>query len=254
MKKLIYWMLLIPILAVSQSNESYVVIENSMITANPAKIKEFEVGIAKHNKKFHATGAYGANVFLISNGVNSGKYIWSMGPLPWGDFDKRPENKEHEEDWNVNVLPYTMAEGETTYWKFEVKHSHFPKDFTLKKLVVDVYDIKRFDRSKALKLLEQVHKVMVEKMPTETFGIYTNEFSNSLDGKDLAYVSFFDKSSWLGEDNDFPKKYEAVFGEGSFAHFLKDWEEVSLGSRTELWDLRSDLSGLNVNVKAIDKQ
>lgn len=247
-------MLLIPILAVSQNNEGYAVVENSMITANPAKIKEFEAGIAKHNKKFHAIGAYGARVYYINNGINTGKYIWSMGPLPWADFDKRPENKEHDDDWNANVLPYIMAEGETTYWKFEAKHSHFPKDFTLKKLVVDVYDIKRFDRSKALKLLEQVHKVMVEKMPTETFGIYTNEFSNTFDGKDLAYVSFFDKSSWLGEDNDFPKKYDAVFGEGSFAHFLKDWEEVSLGSQTELWNLRPDLSGLNAEVKATDRK
>ncbi|PKP40154.1 MAG: hypothetical protein CVT96_10200 [Bacteroidetes bacterium HGW-Bacteroidetes-13] len=247
-------MLLIPILAVSQSNESYAVVENSMITANPAKIKEFEAGIAKHNKKFHAIGAYGARVYYINNGINTGKYIWSMGPLPWSDFDKRPENKEHDDDWNANVLPYIMAEGETTYWKFEAKHSHFPKDFALKKLVVDVYDIKRFDRSKALKLLEQVHKVMVEKMPTETFAIYTNEFSNTFDGKDLAYVSFFDKSSWLGEDNDFPKKYDAVFGEGSFAHFLKDWEEVSLGSQTELWNLRPDLSGLNAEVKATDRK
>lgn len=247
-------MLLIPILAVSQNNEGYAVVENSMITANPAKIKEFEAGIAKHNKKFHAIGAYGARVYYINNGINTGKYIWSMGPLPWSDFDKRPENKEHDDDWNANVLPYIMAEGETTYWKFESKLSHFPKDFAIKKLVVDVYDIKRFDRSKALKLLEQVHKVMVEKMPTETFGIYTNEFSNTFDGKDLAYVSFFDKSSWLGEDNDFPKKYDAVFGDGSFAHFLKDWEEVSLGSQTELWNLRPDLSGLDANVKASNRQ
>jgi len=40
MKKLIYWMLLIPMLAVSQNKESFAVLENSKIEAQHSKIKE----------------------------------------------------------------------------------------------------------------------------------------------------------------------------------------------------------------------
>jgi len=40
MKKIIYWMLLIPMLAVSQNKESFAVLENSKIEAQHSKIKE----------------------------------------------------------------------------------------------------------------------------------------------------------------------------------------------------------------------
>lgn len=254
MKRVFFLALLIPTLAMAQSNSEYVVFENSMITANPAKVKQFEEGMAAHNKKYHAQGMYGARVYWISNGTNVGKYIWAMGPLPWSAFDNRPELKGHDEDWNKNIAPYMMAEGDQTYWKFEVNLSNFPKDFNVSKLHIDMYDIKRFQTQKVLKMMEKIKKVMKTKYPDDTYGMYTNELPSTKDGRDLAFISFYEKSSWMGEDNKFSESYDEVHGEGSFSYFLKDWGEVTNGSQSEIWIYREDLSGLGTEVKAATRQ
>ena len=92
MKKLMYWLFLIPFMALAQnpqqSNPQYTVFENAILTPQPDKVQQFEEGMAAHNKKFHASEPYGARVYYISNGPNVGKYMWAMGPLPWSAMDK----------------------------------------------------------------------------------------------------------------------------------------------------------------------
>ncbi len=254
MKKLGFLLMLIPALMLSQENKEYAVFENGLITANPTKIKQFEAGIAAHNKKYHAQGIYGARMYSISNGPNVGKYIWAMGPLPWSAFDNRPALKGHDDDWNSNVAPYMLADGDQTYWKFEADLSNFPNDFKVNKLLVDMYDIKRFQNGKVKKLLKKVEKVMKSKYPETTYGMYMNELPSTKDGRDLAMVWFFEKSAWMGNDPKFAKNYEEVHGDGSFTHFLDDWLEVTNGSESEIWVYRQDLSGLGPEVNAASRK
>ncbi|WP_411031894.1 hypothetical protein [Spongiimicrobium sp. 3-5] len=254
MKNVFYLMLLVPVIAISQTATEYAVFENGMITAHPAKITEFEAGMAAHNKKYHAESPYGARVYWISNGSNVGSYMWVMGPLPWSALDNRPAQEGHDADWNTNVLPYMMPEGNQTYWKFEAALSHFPKDFNIAKLHINMFDIKRFQRQKALELVKKIQRVMVEKLPEDTYGIYTNELPSTKEGRDMVFVSFFDKFSWMGEDIEFPKKFNEVHGEGAFADFLKEWGEVTHGGEQELWIFREDLSGLSGAVQAASRE
>ncbi|NNC69450.1 MAG: hypothetical protein HKN90_01350 [Flavobacteriaceae bacterium] len=256
MKRILYLFLCIPLLALTQSPSEYAILENGLINANPAKIKEFETNVAAHNKKYHTDAVYGARVYWISNGKNIGKYMWVMGPLPWSALDSRPAQEGHDEDWNTNVLPYVMAEGgDQTYWRFRAELSNFPKDFVLKNVLVDMYDTKRFKDGEVMALMKKIQKVMTAKYPNETYGIYTNELASMTDGRDLAYVSFFDKSAWMGEDSKFAEKYNEVHGEGSFAKFLEDWEAVSHGKHSsEIWVFREDLSGLSGTVSAVERQ
>ena len=254
MKNLILCLFLLPLLAISQSNSEYMIFENGLIKPNPKDIQKFEAGMAAHNKKYHGDGPFGARVYTISNGTNVGGYMWVMGPLPWSAMDNRPAQQGHDEDWNKNVMPYILPDGDQTYWKFESDLSNFPKDFNIKNLLVDVYDVKRFQGKKAMDLLKKVKKVMVEKYPDEPYGIYTNEFSSTKEGKDIAFVSFFDKSAWLGEDMEFAKKYNEVYGDDSFSAFLRDWGEATNGSQTEVWVYRPDLSGISGSVKAASRQ
>lgn len=247
-------MLLIPFLAVSQDSNEYMVFENGLLSPQLDKISEFESGLAAHNKKYHNEGQYGARVYWVGNGPNTGKYLWVMGPLPWSAFDNRPEKEGHDEDWNNNVLKYMLPETDQTYFKFESGLSNFPKDFTLNKLLVDYYDIKPFQNAKAMALLEKIKKVMTEKFPEGTYGIYSNEMPNSKDGNDISFISFFEKSAWLGEDRKFAEKYNEVHGAGSFETFLKDWENVTQGNYTELWHFRPELSGLSGEIKVAERQ
>lgn len=246
-------MLLLPFMMVAQTNES-LVIENVMLTVNPEKIAEFEAGIATHNKKFHADGPYGARVYNVLNGKNAGKYMLIMGPLPWSAMDARPSTQAHTDDNNKNINKYLESEVEVNYMKMHPELSNFSKDFEINKVSVFMIDVKRFKQPDFMeKVIKKVVKVYKEKMPEQLYGIYTNEMNNT-DGMDFGWVDFFDNSSWLGKDDKFPQYFEEVHGAGTFSGFLADVEATTHSDRTEIWQLRKDLSGSSASVKAVTRQ
>lgn len=249
-------MFLVPIMALAQSENEYMIFETANLTPNPTQIAQFEKGLAAHNKKFHGDGPYGARIYWVSSGPNTGSYHWSMGPLPWSALDGRPGEKEgHDTDWDTNVLAYvTPGSGATSYWKHEADLSRFSQDFTIKNMLVDYYDITRGKGEEAMALVEKIGKVYAEKLPDETYGIYSNQLGSTKEGRDLAVISFFDKSAWMGQDNGFPALYDEVHGEGGFEKFLKEWYAVTEGGESELWLLRPDLSGISAEVKVADRQ
>ena len=253
MKKLMFTLLLLPILAIAQTNEA-LVIENVMLTVNSENIEEFEAGIATHNKKFHADGPYGARVYTILNGKNAGKYMLVMGPLPWSAMDDRPHSKEHTDDNAKNINKYLTPDVEVNYMKMHPELSNFSKDFEIKKVSVFMLDVKRFKQKDFIeKVIKKVSKVYKEKMPDQLFGVYSNEMNN-MDGMDFAWVDFFENSSWLGKEDKLPQYFEEVHGAGSFAKFIADVEATTDGEHTEIWELRNDLSGSSAQVKAATRQ
>ncbi len=258
MKKLMYWLFLIPLMVMAQNSEQssqpYAVFENAILTPQPDKVQQFEQGLAAHNKNFHASEPYGARVYYISNGPNVGKYMWTMGPLPWGAMDERPADKAHDDDWTNNVVKYMTADSDQSYWKFNTQLSNFPKDFKVNKLLVDMYDVKRFKDEGVMAAVEKVTKVMKEKFPDMTYGVYTNEMPSTKDGRDLSMVFFFDDMAWLGEDPKFVQAYEEMYGQESWKDFMKEWGETTDGKRSEIWIYDPDLSGLGADVKAMERQ
>ncbi len=254
MKRVLYILVLLPLMLVSQAAQEGLVLENVMLTVNPEKIVEFEAGIAAHNKKFHAEGPYGARVYNILNGKNAGKYMLIMGPLPWSAMDDRPATKEHTDDNNKNINQYLESEVEVNYMKMNPELSNFSRDFEINKVSVFMIDIKRFKEMEFMeKVVKKVVKMYKEKMPEQIFGIYTNEMNN-MDGMDFGFVNFFDSMSWMGEEDTFPKYFEEVHGAGSMLQLLKDLEATTDGDRGEIWTLRKDLSGPNAKVAAATRQ
>lgn len=246
-------MFLLPIMMMAQTNEG-LIIENVMLTVNPEKITEFEAGIAAHNKKFHADGPYGARVYNVLNGKNSGKYMLIMGPLPWSAIDARPSGQDHVDDNNSNVNKHITSEVEVNYMKMHPELSNFSKDFEIDKVSVFMIDVKRFKEQDFMeKVINKVVKVYKEKMPDQLYGVYSNEMNN-MDGMDFGWVEFFDNSSWLGKEDKFMQDFEEVHGAGSFAKFMADVEATTDGDRTEIWQLRKDLSGSSASVKALTGQ
>jgi len=254
MKRVLYILVLLPLLVVSQAAQEGLVLENVMLTVNPEKIMEFEAGIAAHNKKFHSDGPYGARVYSILNGKNASKYMLIMGPLPWSAMDGRPSSKEHTDDNNKNINQYLESEVDVNYMKMHPDLSNFSKDFEINKVSVFMIDIKRFKQMDFMeKVVKKVVKVYKEKMPDQIYGVYTNEI-NTMDGLDFGWVDFFDSSSWLGKEDKFMQYFEEVHGAGSFVKFLGDVEATTDGDRKEIWTLRKDLSGSSAVVKAVNRQ
>lgn len=258
MKKVVYWLFLIPLMVLAQNpeqnNQQYVVFENAILTPQPDKITKFEEGIAAHNKRFHASDPYGARVYYISSGPNVGKYMWVMGPLPWSAMDERPEDKAHDDDWVNNVVQYITTDSDQSYWRFHNQLSNFPKDFKVDKLLLDTYDVKRFKNEGVMASMEKVARVMKEKLPDMTYGVYTNEMPSTKDGRDLSMVFFFDDMAWMGQESKFVKAYEELYGANSWEAFMKEWGETTDGMQSELWIFEPELSGLPADVQAMERR
>ncbi len=254
MKNTFFTLLLFSICIQAQNQYTYTVFENGLLTANPSRITEFEAGLAAHNKKYHSNGLHGARVYWISSGPNIGRYMWVKGPLPWSDVDQGPAGGDHDADWNTNVIPNMLIEGEQDYWRFRPELSHFPEDFDLKNLLVSYVDLKRFRHTEFIdKVVKKIQKVYMQEYPDHTYGVYTNEMANNR-GKDFVWIDFFPATAWLGQPDTFPIKFETVHGDGSFIKFLSDVEETSEGEVEELWIFREDLSGLSGRVAAAARQ
>ncbi|WP_420602208.1 hypothetical protein [Flagellimonas sp.] len=250
MKRLIFILFLVPCVLLAQENQQVPMFMNVMLTAHPAKISEFEAGLAAHNKKYHAEGAASVSVFWVASGKNSGKYIWSNGPTTWAAMDEvNNPDPAHSADWNTNVAPYAMAEMETTFWKNDPTHSNFTKDFKLKNLSIFMLDIKRFKQQQFMAALDKVYEVFKAKDSDRQWGVYFNELNN-MDGQDMVWVDFFDKSAWMGREDKFPQWFEEVHGAGTFMAFLTDFENSTNGDNQELWIFREDLSGSSGDVQA----
>jgi len=257
MKKVVLSVVLfVPLMILSQTPE--MVFSQVMLTPKADKIADFEAGLAAHNKKYHATEATQANVYWIANGKNSGKYIWSAGPMPWTAMDtEHPDKTSHDGDWNKNVALYTKGNEEAFMFRADFANSNFSKDFTQKNLTVFMIDIKRFKNMQFMEGLKKVLKVYAEKMPERQFGVYHNAMPVNDDRKfqrDFGWVDFFDSMGRFDEGDMFPQYFEEVHGAGSFLAFLAEFEDTTNGDMTELWNFRADLSGTDGKVSAIERQ
>lgn len=255
MKTLLFWIFLIPILAISQENKQennakeYLVVGTVVMAPQPDKVQEFKDGIKAHNQQFHAEGAWGVRIYNVLNGPNAEKYMAVMGPFHWSDMDREMADSDaHEKDWNTNVVPYMVPDNNFTFWRFHDDLSNFPDNFAINKLEIVTYDIKRMEGEKTMELLKDITSVMKEKYPELPFGVYTNEFPATKEGTDMGIVYFFDDFKWLSEDPEFSKKYEEVKGQGSFKQLLENWKKVTEGARTEVWIYNQGLSGIGSQV------
>ncbi len=253
MKKIFILLLLAPLGLLAQENAGYPVFTNIILTANPAEISEFEAALKEHNARFHAEGEQGARVYWIMNGTNADKYVWTMGPHTWATMDEMELGGDHGAHWTNEVLAHTLGNSTTHVWRFYPEHSNFSKDFDLKYLNVFIVDMARFENERFMSIIERVKKVYQEKMSDIQYGIYFNTMPGN-DGMDFAWVDFFDKMAWLGQDDMFMKNFEEVHGAGSFARFLEDVAVATEGQMTEVWMYREDLSGLGPQVMAVQRQ
>lgn len=253
MKKLIYLLLLCPLLVVSQPGTE-LIFEIGTLTVSPANVKQVEAAMGAHNKKYHASGASGVRVYVVQTGSEAGSYKWVMGPAPWSSLDNRPQDEAHNTDWQDNVARHLGESGNTEYIRFDPKLSRFPKDFNADKLFIRYIDVARGKMKEVNEILKQIHRVYAEKIPGETFGIYYNEIPSTSSGRDITVTSFFNSYSWMAQDDNFDAKYDEIFGKGKAAKMWTAWQAATVGMESEIWEYREDLSGLPPMIKVAERQ
>ncbi len=246
------FLLCIPFTGFSQTPD--LIFEIETFRADFDDIDQLEAALGSHNKKFHPAGPHGVRVYQVVSGANSGNYKWLMGPTPWSALDSRPDDDVHNNDWKNNVAS-KMDEGHTTdYIRFDPTRSRFPADFNVNKLYVRTIDVAKGKMDMAKGLLDKCRRVYAEKIPNQAYGVYFNELGSTTAANDILFVYFFDKWSWMGEDDGFDAKYEELFGKGSAAQYWNDWREATLAIETELWEYNEKLSGMPAAVKVAERQ
>ena len=116
MRKYFFILLLTPLLGIGQTKT---VLTSNRIFAKNDKVVEFEKALANHAQKYH-TGDVKWRVWSIQSGPDANGYMITEGPSSWDMLDGRGDiSAEHTADWEKNVLPLTIGQGQSAYADFE---------------------------------------------------------------------------------------------------------------------------------------
>ena len=245
MKRLLVLALVcLPVELAAQDAQNYVMYEAQYLTPAPGKMAEFSAAMAAHNKKFHASGPFQANVWSILTGPYSGQYSWVMGPCTFTDLDSRPSGADHESDW-AKVVSFTVPMGEEygEYWRLDADSSYMPDNKIHPILRIRFYDIQRNEGYRFNRLLEQIKEVYQKKQYPVQFRVFRNRFFSGSAGRDVATVATFDKWADLDRDVSFSDDFEEVHGKGSWRLFMDEISDVVVSAQDELRELMPDLGG-----------
>lgn len=231
------------IVTFSFSQKDYQMWETTYITPKAEKMAELKKGMAEHNKKFHNDGPYLAHVWNIYAGYREGEWLWAMGPCTWTHLDDRPDSKEHNEDWQNNVVPYVEKFGGSQYWKLNAEVSTpVEGEPEQNKALWTAYDLKPFEGYRFIEMLRKVKKVYDEKSYPHSMFVYEAELDDG-SGRDVLIGWYFEKYAWFDRDSKFWRDYEEVHGEGTWRLFMEEFRDVVKGQTDQLAEFQKELSG-----------
>lgn len=221
----------------SAQTEGQSLYEVVRIKVKKGQEKAFEAAVKAHNDEFHGDGMHRARLAFNINGPYGNMYSWIMGPTNYAAMDSRPSGDSHDEDWSA-VSEFIEEFQPPTYWSLDPKLSHSVDNDSADKDLIWVYDIKNGEYDRWAELVERVKEVYVKKLPTESFRVCWNEFSDTNKGHDVAVL--FGLQTWgeLDLDRDFGKLYEEVHGPKTWNNFLNDFR-ATVNARVD-W-LRMDV-------------
>lgn len=238
MKRLLLFVLFIPILVLSQKPS--VISYNRYIPKND-KVIEFERGLKAHATKYHSK-EWKWRVYTIESGPDAGGYMVIEGPSTWDGIDKRGTlGNEHMEDFYKNVLPYTTEKNSIGYLVFREELSTVQlTDFSEKIAITHVFPNPGRGGSieAAIALLK---KVWTESQ--QNVAVYE---ASSSGAPQYAIVTRY-KQGLKEREMNFRKpikeRYDAVNGEGSYDKFVASVTTDLDHQWSELMFLSKELSG-----------
>lgn len=206
------------------------------------QISQFEENLAAHNKKYHSEGYHKAGVWTIMSGSNSGKYAWVMGPVTFTDFDSREMGKDHDADWNDNILALCSDVSEIEWLKYKPELSYTPEGSDSGKDIFTVYDVTRGQGYRFEAVIKQAVEVYKAKAYPDYFRVYYSEFASN-SNRDIAISTGFKTWASLDEPSTFKKDFEEVHGEGSWFTFIEEYRASFNSYEDELSIYMPHLSG-----------
>jgi hypothetical protein len=236
MRKIFLFCMLVPLFGMSQTKN---VINAFRVFPKPDKNAEFEKGFAAHAQKYH-TGNWKWRVFEIQTGPDAGGFHVVEGPLTWDEFDSRGDlGAAHTADWNMNVAPYTTGMGTQSYSTYEADLSTVQITDYADKIIINHTYPKPGMIVGATDLTKKLKKVW--EAGSESVAVYTAVASG-----EPQIVTVTRLKAGLKElDPSFRKttaeRYNAIYGDGAWNDYLKNYNQYVERRWSELLFVRADL-------------
>jgi len=238
MRKIFFFLLLIPFCGISQTKN---VISSNRVFPKVDKVLEFEKALAAHAQKFH-TGDWKWRVFEIQSGPDAGGYHITEGPLSWDLLDSRGNlGTEHNNDWNKNVTIYLTERGSSSYSTFEDTLSSVALTDYADKINISHWYPKLGWGNKVREVLVEARKAW--QAGGQSVAVYTSSSSGP-----AQYTIVTRYKQGLKERNagfikpGFKERYEKANGEDSFDKYIDVLREYLNDAWSELLFYRADLS------------
>lgn len=230
-------LLLIPLLGISQTKT---VLTYNRLNAKNDKVSEFEKALTNHAQKYH-TGDVKWRVWGIQSGPDAGGYLVTEGPSSWAILDGRNDiSAEHTADWDKNVMPLTMGQGQSGYMDFQQDLSTVQLTDYADKIVISHVTAKP-GKIVFLKDLIVRQKKLWEA-GKESVAVYT--VANSGEPGFIIVTRLRDGLKELASDYRKPitERFNDAYGAGSYDAWLKDYSEAVQSRWSELLIYQPKLS------------
>ncbi len=218
MRKVLFMLLLIPVLGMSQTKN---VLNSTRYFCKASNAAAFEKALGEHAKKYH-TGDWKWRVWSIESGPDAGGYMVSEGPSNWTAIDGRGDiSAEHIADWNKNVTPYIEGRAISTYSSFEADMSTVQlTDYADKILITHMTALP--GKILAVKaLITQLKKVW--ELGKESVAVYSVFASGEPGYTTVTRLRAGYKELEDGFRKPMNERYNEAFGAAGFETYLKDY-------------------------------
>ena len=232
-------------LALAAQTSGYIQYESVYLKPDTKHLKEFYAAVKAHNEKFHNTGPYKSTVYSIANGEMTGWFVWEMGPCTFAESDARPASKEHDDDWDFNVMSNVVDQAYSEIWRRDDDLSVLKDTPPAKNYYIRYVNVHADQQHRIEGMLKKLSATWKELNKPYSWSVYDNMFRQGEAGRHLCFVTPFNNWAELDEDIEFRAAFEKVNGENSLNGFNREFLEVFSNSWDEIWTVVPELSTSN---------
>jgi hypothetical protein len=233
----------------AEEAKSYTQFDTFRFTIDNKSAKIFTKNMRNHIKKYHVKGTLKTKIYNVTYGPNANDLIWVRGPISYAEFESRPDNKKHDDDWADNLNPYITSYNQSEIWRNMDgliinnmdKGADAPERYITRYLTVN----RGQDDEVINYLLKQVKETLVKMGKEKYWAIYDNQLiQGNLNGRHLMGISAMGSWAELDEDDEFAKHFEDLYGKGSLKTFSALYSKVFKNEWNEVIEVNKEMSGM----------
>lgn len=233
----------------AEETKAYTQFDTFRFTVNNKDAKKLTSNMRSHIKKYHVTGALKTKIYNVTYGANTNELIWVMGPISYAEFDSRPDDKKHDDDWADNINPYIISYNQSEIWRI------------MDGLMINNIDEKAADPEKYIAryltvnsdqeeevihyLLNQIKATLNKTGKVNYWSVMSNQFiQGNTNGRHLMAISSMNSWAELDDDWEFSKHFEALYGKGSYKAFRASYDHTFKNQWQEVIEVNKEMSGM----------